>query len=109
MPLAGDTALAPIEALKQLWREVDNPAMHSGMVNAQTAFSHHFFEIAQAKIVSQIPAYTQQDHGLVEMATLEHNKLPWLSEALCRTNGKQSVCDRTDKRSFRDADNADSD
>jgi hypothetical protein len=40
------------------------------MVKAQTAFSHHLLKIAQAKIVSQIPAYTQHDHGPVEMATL---------------------------------------
>jgi hypothetical protein len=86
VPFAGNGAFAPIEALKQLWREVDNPAMHSGMVNAQAAFSHHFFEIAQAEIVSQIPAYTQQDHGLVEMAALEHDKLPCLSEGIWCTD-----------------------
>ncbi|WP_243849209.1 hypothetical protein [Serratia fonticola] len=32
------------------------------MVNSNTAFSHHFFEIAQAKGISQIPTNTLRDN-----------------------------------------------
>jgi hypothetical protein len=81
VPFAGNGAFAPIEAHKQLWREVDDPAMHSGVVNAQAAFSHYFFKIAQAEIVPQIPAYTQQDHRLVKMASFEHTAPPKIIES----------------------------
>lgn len=76
MPLAGDGPLAPVEALQQLRREADNPAMHRGVIDAQAAFGHRLLKITQAEIVGQVPAYAQQDHRLVEMTTLEHNKLP---------------------------------
>lgn len=53
MPLAGDGPLALVEALQQLRREADDPAMHGGVIDAQAAFSHHFFQIAQAEIVGR--------------------------------------------------------
>ncbi|MER9338881.1 hypothetical protein NKJ06_34065 [Mesorhizobium sp. M0293] len=45
------------------------------MIDAQAAFGHHLFQIAQAEIVGQVPAHAQQDHRLVEMTALEHDKL----------------------------------
>tara|TARA_R110000850_G_scaffold30853_1_gene85235 strand:+ start:1861 stop:2229 length:369 start_codon:yes stop_codon:yes gene_type:complete len=36
-----------------------------------TAFGHHLFEITQAEIVGEVPAYAQQDHRSVEMAAFE--------------------------------------
>jgi hypothetical protein len=53
VPFAGNGAFAPIEALEQLWREMDKPAMDKG--NGQRS-SRRFFEIARAEVVSQVPA-----------------------------------------------------
>jgi hypothetical protein len=36
-----------------------NPAVDSGMVYVNAALGHHLFQITQAEIVSQIPAYAQ--------------------------------------------------
>lgn len=67
MPLAGDGAFALVEAPQQQRREVDNPAMNCGMVDTNAALGQHFFQIAQAEIVSQVPANAQHDHRAVEM------------------------------------------
>ena len=53
VPLACDGTLAPVEALQQLRREADDPAMHCGVIDAQAAFSHHLFQITQAEIVGR--------------------------------------------------------
>ena len=86
--IASGAALVPIEGLQQPWREVDNTAILSGMINAQDRVSHHFSQIAQAQIVRQRSAYTLQNYGLVEMAILEHNWPPI---------AKQSACDKPSK------------
>ncbi|WP_189556726.1 hypothetical protein [Mesorhizobium sp. M4B.F.Ca.ET.089.01.1.1] len=49
VPLAGDGALAPVEALQKLGREVNDPAVHGRMVDVQAAFGHHLVQIAQAR------------------------------------------------------------
>ncbi|OYR08391.1 hypothetical protein CEV33_3282 [Brucella grignonensis] len=72
VPFPRDLALSPIEALKQLGAEMQNPAVHRRMVHRDTAFRHHLLQIAQTKIVSQIPSNTQEDDGLIEMAAFEH-------------------------------------
>ncbi len=36
------------KSLTQQWSQLDNPAIQSGMVDLNTALSHHLFEIAQA-------------------------------------------------------------
>lgn len=43
--------------------------MKRGMVNSNTAFSHHFFEIAQAKGISQISSHTLRDdiNGVMQL------------------------------------------
>lgn len=50
-------ALSSIEPVKQLWTEMKDPAMHSGMLHCNATFSHHFLQIAQAQIVGQIPSH----------------------------------------------------
>lgn len=62
MPFAGDGALAPIEALQQQRREVNDPAVDRRMVDADAALRHHFLQVAQAQAVGQIPADAKQDH-----------------------------------------------
>ena len=42
------------------------------MIDAEATLGHHFFQIAQAEIVGQIPEDTQQDHRTVEMTAFEH-------------------------------------
>ena len=42
--------------LIQQRHQTDNPAVKRRMVNNNAALGHHFFEIAQAKGISQIPA-----------------------------------------------------
>ncbi len=41
--------------------------MNGGMVDTNAALGQHFFQIAQAEIVSQVPANAQHDHRAVEM------------------------------------------
>lgn len=53
MPLATHRALAPVEALHQQRREVDDPAVDRRMVDADTALSRHFFQIPQAQAMRQ--------------------------------------------------------
>jgi acyl-CoA reductase-like NAD-dependent aldehyde dehydrogenase len=62
VPLASDGTLALVETLQQLRREVNDPAVHGRMIDAQAPFGHHLFEITQAEIVGEVPAYAQQDH-----------------------------------------------
>mgnify|MGYP003674578617 CR=1 FL=1 len=79
VPLASDGTLALVETLQQQGREVNDPAVHSRMIDAHAAFGHHLFEITKAEIVSEVPAYAKQDDRLVEMAAFEHGKLPEIS------------------------------
>ncbi len=49
-------ALMSTKRLIQRRHQTDNPAVKRRMVNDDAARGHHFFEIAQAKGISQIPA-----------------------------------------------------
>src|SRR5471032_2602998 len=49
-------ALMPTKRLIQQRHQTDNPAVKRRMVNNNAALGHHFFEIAQAEGISQIPA-----------------------------------------------------
>lgn len=51
----------PAEGLVQQGHQANNPTMKRGMVNSNTAFSHHLLEIAQAQGISQISANTLHD------------------------------------------------
>lgn len=57
MPFAGDGTLAAVEALQQPRREMNDPAMDRRTIDADAALGHHFFQVAQAQIVGQIPAH----------------------------------------------------
>lgn len=75
IPFACDWALPSMETLKQHGAEMQNPAVHRGMVQRDAALGHHFFQIAKAQIVSQVPSNTQKDDGLIEMAAFEHRTI----------------------------------
>ena len=55
IPFAGHGALAKIEAFQQQWGISDNPTMDSGVIDADAALGHHFFKIAQAQAIGQVP------------------------------------------------------
>lgn len=40
--------------------------MHSRMIDMDVALFHHFFEIAQAQSISQIPTHAQQNDRAVK-------------------------------------------
>ncbi|MDM7853207.1 hypothetical protein QUF18_19705 [Pseudochrobactrum kiredjianiae] len=44
------------------------------MIEIDATFRHHFLQIAQAQIVSQVPPDTQQNDGFIKMATFKHLK-----------------------------------
>jgi len=46
------------------------------MAEIDTAFSHHFLQIAQAQIVGKERSHTKQDYWLIEMTTREHHIIP---------------------------------
>lgn len=75
IPFACDWTLPSMETLKQHGAEMQNPAVHRGMVHRDAAPGHHFFQIAKAQIVSQVPSNTQKDDGLIEMAAFEHRTI----------------------------------
>ena len=60
--------LAPTKYGGQHRHPLDGPAMHSGVVNANTAFPHHFLNMAQAQRIGPIPAHARQHHfeGIVK-------------------------------------------
>lgn len=70
VPPAGDGPFAPVEAVQQLQREADDPAMPDGVIDAWATLSHHLFQIARAESAGKVPAYAQQDHRLVEWRPL---------------------------------------
>ena len=51
------------------------------MVDRDAALGHHLLKIPQAEIVGQIPPDAEQDHGLVELAALEHLASPSPADA----------------------------
>ena len=67
MSFAGHATLAPVKTFEQQRRELHDPAMDCGMVDVNAALGHHLLQISKAEIVSQIPAYAQQDHRTVKM------------------------------------------
>jgi hypothetical protein len=44
------------------------------MIEIDATFRHHFLQIAQAQIVSQVPPNTQKDDRLIKMATFKYLK-----------------------------------
>jgi hypothetical protein len=46
------------------------------MVDGDASLGHHLLQIPQAEIIGQIPPDAQQDHGLIELPTLEHLASP---------------------------------
>jgi hypothetical protein len=49
-----------------------NPTSDGRMIHAQTTFRHHFFQIAIAQRIPEIPAHTQHDQLILEMSSPEY-------------------------------------
>src|SRR5664279_624025 len=56
-----------IPAFDELRRIPLHPTQDGGMREVQSAFRHHFDQIAKAELVAQIPAHTQNDHLAVKV------------------------------------------
>lgn len=72
MPLAGDRPLPPIEPFQQQGRVAEDPGVYRGMIDADAALGHHFFQIAKAEIVGKVPTHAERDHRTIEM--MEHSR-----------------------------------
>lgn len=48
------------------------PAVHGRVIYLNAALGHHFLQITETEIISQIPSNTQKDDRLIEMAAFEH-------------------------------------
>src|SRR5260370_26350310 len=42
--------------------QLDDPAMHRRMIDANVALSHHFLQITKTQRVANVPSHTQQNH-----------------------------------------------
>jgi hypothetical protein len=79
VPLSGDGSLAPVELLEQLGRVVDDSSVDGRVIDRDTAFGHHLFQVPEAQAVSEIPPDAQQNYRAVEIAAFEHHKPPELA------------------------------
>ncbi|WP_409455290.1 hypothetical protein [Methylosinus sp. H3A] len=70
-PRSADLARETIPSLFKFRNVALNPAHDGRMGNRQAALRHHFHEVSEAELVSQIPAHTENDDFAVEMASFE--------------------------------------
>src|SRR6185437_13342391 len=59
----------------QFWCEMLHPPIDRGMVDVETSFPHHFFEVAVAERVAQIPAQAQENNLGFEVPPFERTRL----------------------------------
>ena len=51
---------------------ITQPAIHSGVVNANTAFEHHLFNVTQAQRIGHVPPAKVIAEQLLAMAAFRH-------------------------------------
>jgi hypothetical protein len=51
-----------------------NPTSNRGMINAQTTFCHHLFQIAITERIPEIPPHTQHDQPILKMSSSERRR-----------------------------------
>jgi len=56
-----------------------HPAPNRNVVHRQAAFRHHFFQVAVAKRVPQIPAQAQNDNYVLEVSSRNSAERFWLT------------------------------
>ena len=64
--------LAPTKYDGQHRYPLDCPAMHGGVVNENTAFSHHLFNMAQTQRIGYIPVHACEHHFQQVVGPNEH-------------------------------------
>jgi len=73
-----------------------DPAGDRGMINVQTTFAHHLFQITIAERIPPIPPHTQHDDSVLEVSSSEY-LWPPLSHSAYLTNACLALCDTTGK------------
>jgi len=58
-------------ALLQFGSIVLHPAVNRRMIDVQTPFEHHLFQVTVAECIPQVPAYTEKNDISLEMTPLE--------------------------------------
>jgi hypothetical protein len=71
-PALANRSLVPSKSLFEQRHELDDPAVHARMIHLDAPFGHHFFEVAQAQRVRDIPAHAQSDDIQRIMKPLAH-------------------------------------
>jgi hypothetical protein len=71
---------------------MNGPAMDGSVIDGDAALGYHLFQVPEAKIVSQVPADAEQDHGSIKMPAFEHGTLRRRTEAALAATLKQNVC-----------------
>jgi hypothetical protein len=66
--MIGSDAGAHGEAADSKWAHSAAPAPNGDVVHRQAAFRHHFFQVAVAKRVPQIPPHAQNDNHVLEVS-----------------------------------------
>jgi NAD(P)-dependent dehydrogenase (short-subunit alcohol dehydrogenase family) len=103
-PRSADGASKAAPPLLKFWNIALNPAHDRRVSQRQPAFRDHFHKVSVAELVSQIPAYAENDDVPIEMPAFEkiidaqHPRSPWPRKRpypqLCRARG---VCTRAVK------------
>lgn len=52
----------------ELWDVALDPSQDCGVRDIDSALSHHFYQVAIAELVGNIPADTENDYSAVEVA-----------------------------------------
>ncbi|MGF6970666.1 hypothetical protein OKW43_007761 [Paraburkholderia sp. WC7.3g] len=76
-----------VPPFNELRRIAPHPAQDRRVRQRETSFRHHFDQIAQAKLVAQIPANTQNDHFTVKVTACEQ-----FVQALQFAHRRLSIC-----------------
>ena len=71
---------------------MQNPAGNGGVIHCHPSFSHHLLQIAIAERVAEIPAHTENDDLVTEMASSEQRRSA-LAHPLTLSDPLPRVCD----------------
>ncbi len=61
-PAPAHRTLVPAKRLLEQGHDLDDPAVHAGVIDLDAPFGHHFLKVEQTQRIRHIPAHTQQNH-----------------------------------------------
>ena len=61
-PTLANGVLAPTKYGGRHRHHLDSPSMHCGVVDGNTAFPHHLFNVTQAQRIGHVPSHARQHH-----------------------------------------------